>query len=102
MGITRAAKRVVGPQGKRKLGPSPPILQIMILKLSPPRCVQMVIHIFTKAHILFCLPCSRYTLGFSPRLACVPPKLMGPGAPHLLTPLSVGLSIANIYTNPEI
>ena len=36
---TRAAKRIVGPEGKRKLGPSPPILQIMILKLSPPRCV---------------------------------------------------------------
>jgi hypothetical protein len=35
----RAAKRIVGTQGKRKLGPSPPILQIIILKLSPPRCV---------------------------------------------------------------
>ena len=34
-----AAKRVLGPQGKRKLGSPPPILQIMILKLSPPRCV---------------------------------------------------------------
>ena len=36
---TRAAKRMFGPQGKRKLGPPPPILQIMILQLSPPRCV---------------------------------------------------------------
>ena len=35
----RAAKRIVGPQGSRKLGSPPPILQIMILKLSPPRCV---------------------------------------------------------------
>jgi hypothetical protein len=25
---------------------------------------EIVIHIFTKAHILFCLPCSRYTLVF--------------------------------------
>jgi hypothetical protein len=40
MVVTRAAaKRIVGPQGKRKLAPPPPILQIMILKLSPPRCV---------------------------------------------------------------
>jgi hypothetical protein len=31
---TRAVKRIVGHQGKRKLGPRPPILQIMILKLS--------------------------------------------------------------------
>jgi hypothetical protein len=37
---TRAAKRITGPQGKRKLAsPLPPILQIMIIKLSPPRCV---------------------------------------------------------------
>jgi hypothetical protein len=28
-----------GPQGKRKFGPPPPILHIMIHKLSPPRCV---------------------------------------------------------------
>ena len=35
----RAAKRIFGPQGKRKLGPPPPILQIMIFKQSPPRCV---------------------------------------------------------------
>ena len=35
----RAAKIIFGPQSKRKLGPPPPILQIMILKLSPPRCV---------------------------------------------------------------
>jgi len=37
-----AAKRIFGPQDKslkRKLGPPPPILQIMILKLSPLRCV---------------------------------------------------------------
>jgi hypothetical protein len=40
--LLRAAKIIFGPQGKslkRKLGPSPPILQIMILKLNPPRCV---------------------------------------------------------------
>jgi hypothetical protein len=37
--VGRTAKRIFGPQGKRKLGPPPPILQIMILKLSPPRCV---------------------------------------------------------------
>ena len=43
-------------------------------------------HIFTKAHILFCLPCSRYTLVFFPRLACGPPKLMSLGAPPRLTP----------------
>jgi hypothetical protein len=37
---SRAAKRILGPQGKRKLAPPPPpILQIMILKLSPPQCV---------------------------------------------------------------
>ena len=35
----RAAKRIFEPQGKRKLGPPPPILHIMIFKLSPPRCV---------------------------------------------------------------
>ena len=39
MYIIRAAKRISGPQGKWKLSPPPPILQIMILKLSPPRCV---------------------------------------------------------------
>jgi hypothetical protein len=49
---------------------------------------EIVIHIFTKAHILFCLPCSRYTR-FSPRLACGPPKLMGPG----WSPLSVDLIV---------
>ena len=32
----RAAKIIVGPHGQRKLGP---LLQIMIIKLSPPRCV---------------------------------------------------------------
>jgi len=37
--IGRAVKRMFGSQGKRKLGHPPPILQIMILKLSPPRCV---------------------------------------------------------------
>ena len=37
--VDRATKRIFGPQGKRKLGPPPPTLQIMILKLSPPRCV---------------------------------------------------------------
>ena len=37
--LARATKRIVGPQGKRKLVPPPPVLQIMILKLSPPRCV---------------------------------------------------------------
>jgi hypothetical protein len=37
--IIRATKRIVGPQGKRILTPPPPIPQIMILKLSPPRCV---------------------------------------------------------------
>jgi hypothetical protein len=56
---------------------------------------EIVIHIFTKAHILFCLPCSRYTLVFFPRLACGPPKLMCPGAPRRLTPppFSVGLGL---------
>jgi hypothetical protein len=49
---------------------------------------EIVIHIFTKAHILFCLPCSRYTLVF-PRLACRPrgtvpadPYLRGPAHTH--------------------
>jgi hypothetical protein len=37
--MTRGAKRIFGPQGKKKTWPPPPILQIMILKLSPPRCV---------------------------------------------------------------
>ena len=37
--VDRAVKRIVGPQGKMKLGPPSPILHIMILKLSPPRCV---------------------------------------------------------------
>jgi hypothetical protein len=46
---------------------------------------EIVIHIFTKAHILFCLPCSRYTLVFS--LVW----LVGPGAPSRLTPISGGL-----------
>ena len=36
---TRVVKRIVGHQGKRKRGPPPPILQIMTLKLSQPRCV---------------------------------------------------------------
>ena len=39
-----------------------------------------------KADILFCLPCSRYTLVFFPRFACGSPKLMGPGVPPRLTP----------------
>jgi hypothetical protein len=34
-----AAKRIFGPQGKRKLGLPPPIPQIMILKLCTPRCI---------------------------------------------------------------
>ena len=33
----RVTKRMFGSQGKTKLGHPPPILQIMILKLSPPR-----------------------------------------------------------------
>jgi hypothetical protein len=37
--LFRQIQGIFGPQGKRKLNPSPPILQIMILKLSPPRCV---------------------------------------------------------------
>ena len=37
--VYRIAKRIFGPQGKRKHGPPHPILQIMILKLSRPRCV---------------------------------------------------------------
>ena len=50
-------------------------------------------HIQESTHfILFALlkvhPC------FFPRLACGPPKLMGPGAPPRLIPLSVGLTIA--------
>ena len=37
---TQAAKRIFGPRGKRKLPPPPhPILQPMILRLCPPRCV---------------------------------------------------------------
>jgi hypothetical protein len=47
---------------------------------------EIVIHIFTKAHILFCLPCSRYTfVFFLPRLACGPLKLMAPGTPPPLS-----------------
>jgi hypothetical protein len=37
--VIRAAKRIIGPQRKMNLAPPPPILQIMILNLSPPRCV---------------------------------------------------------------
>ena len=38
--IDRVTKRIFGAQGKGKLAPPPPpIPQIMILKLSPPRCV---------------------------------------------------------------
>ena len=37
MHFYRATKIIFGHQGKRKLGPPPPILQIMML--SPPRCV---------------------------------------------------------------
>jgi hypothetical protein len=37
--MVRDAKSIFGPLFKRKLGPPPPILQIMILKLSPRRCV---------------------------------------------------------------
>ena len=39
MPIFRAVKRIFRSQDKRKLVPPPPILQIMMLKLSPPRCV---------------------------------------------------------------
>jgi hypothetical protein len=35
----RAAKIIIGPRDIRNLVPHPPILQIMILKLSSPRCV---------------------------------------------------------------
>jgi hypothetical protein len=44
---------------------------------------EIVIHIFTKEHILFCFSCSRYTLVFLPRLACGTPKPHGhhPGWP---------------------
>jgi hypothetical protein len=38
--ITRATKRIFGPRARENLPPpSPSILQIMILKLSPQRCV---------------------------------------------------------------
>ena len=40
---TGPPRDIFGPRGKRKLGPPPPVLQIMILKLSPPRCVIHVI-----------------------------------------------------------
>jgi hypothetical protein len=35
----RAAKIIIGPRDIRNLGPHPPILQIMTLNLSSPRCV---------------------------------------------------------------
>jgi hypothetical protein len=78
-----AAKRVLGPQGKRKLGSPPPILQIMILKLSPPRCViskesvqqKWIDKLWFRKQLSTCL------------------FVMGPGSLHRLTPapLSVGL-----------
>ena len=37
--VIRAAKRIIGPQRKMNLAPPPPILQIMIFNLSPPRSV---------------------------------------------------------------
>jgi hypothetical protein len=40
MSAFRIAKRIIGPQGKMKLGHPPPILQILILKLSPLSLVQ--------------------------------------------------------------
>ena len=96
--IRRAAKIIFAPQGKRKLSPPPPppFLQIMILKLSPQRCVISKESVQQKWidelwFILFAL-LKVHPRFYSPRLACGSPELMGPEAP----PLSVGLHIRAI------
>ena len=47
-----------------------------------------VIHIFTKAHILLCLPCSRYTLVFFLVWLVGPLNSWAPGAAPAYPPLS--------------
>ena len=49
---------------------------------------EIVIHIFTKAHILFCLPCSRYTLVFFLVWLVGPLVSWAPGAASADPPLS--------------
>ena len=90
--IIRATKIIFGPQGRRKLTPPPPLPQIMTLKLSPPRCViskesvqqKWIDELWFRKQLSTCL--FVWTLNY---------KLMGPGAPPRLTPLSVGLRIIN-------
>jgi hypothetical protein len=67
--------------------PPPPILQIMILKLSPPRCViskesAQQNELWFRKQLSTCL--FVWTLNY---------KLMVPRAPPRLTPLSVGLPV---------
>ena len=77
--LFRAGKIFFGPQGKRKL--ATPLLQIMILKLSPPRCViskesvqqKWIDELWFRKQLSTCL------------------FVTGPGALSRLTPLSVGL-----------
>ena len=82
----RVAKRMDGSQGKRKLGHPPPILQIMILKLSPPRCViskdsvqqNWIDELWFGKQLSTCL--FVWTLIYNP----CPPPLSGPGDRHWL------------------
>ena len=91
----RAAKRIFGPQGKGKLGTPPPILQIMILKLSPPRCVISKESVCNTSELMNCDLENNFVL------ICLDPfdifiKLVAPGSPYrLTTPLSVGLKTPN-------
>jgi hypothetical protein len=92
----RAAKIIFGPQGKRKLGSPPPILQIVILKLSPPRCIiskesvqqTWIDELWFRKQLSTCL------------------FVMGPGAPPRLTPSQwvcawVGRKKLNLYHFPH-
>ena len=84
MYIIRAAKRISGPKGKRRLSPSPPILQLMILKLSPPRTQ------YNKNKLMNCDLENSFPLVYLSGSLII---THGPRGAARMTPLSMGLYI---------
>jgi hypothetical protein len=84
--------------GPRAKGPPPPILQIMILKLSPPRCViskesvqqKWIDELWFRKQLCTCL--FVWTLNFNDLV-----HLLNSWVPKL-TPLSVGLSLPHLLS----
>ena len=84
MYIIRAAKRISGPKGKRRLSPPPPILQLMILKLSPPRTQ------YNKNKLMNCDLENSFPLVYLSGSLII---THGPRGAARMTPLSMGLYI---------